>query len=340
MKNRIGIVSLGIAIAFIAVIAVVTISTRSSEPTGSSGTGTAMAAASASETVSDEAVEQAYEALTANMKELESKARTARSVDERMDVFEQMDVLLSEFIDEYAGSPQAAEISFEAGMVSFNLQKPKKAIRYLENYVQNSIEPARDKQAYSHYYLAEAYKPVGEYDDAEAEYKTILATFSDVDQRLTGMVHQQMAMLEGERKLKVGSPPVGFEVTSINGKKLSPEQYKGKVLLLDFWATWCAPCRQEMPNVIKVYDKYNKKGFEIVGISLDRSRDAFDRYIEKYDMNWPQFYDGKYWQNELATLYGVSSIPATFLIDKKGNIRYKHIRGRQLEVAVKELLAE
>ena len=95
-----------------------------------------------------------------------------------------------------------------------------------------------------------------------------------------------------------------------------------------------------MPNVIKVYDKYNGKGFEIVGISLDRNRDSFDRYIEKYDMSWPQFYDGKYWQNEVAKLYGINSIPATYLIDKKGNIRYKHIRGRRLEVAVKELLAE
>ena len=231
-------------------------------------------------------------------------------------------------------------MSFEAGIVSFNLQKPKKTIRYLENYVQNAVEPERSKQAYSHYYLAEAYKQIGKYEDAEAEYKTILANYSDFDRRLTAMVEQQISTLSAERKLKVGSPPVGFEVTSVKGEKLSLDKFKGKVLLLDFWATWCAPCRQEMPNVIKVYDKYNDKGFEIVGISLDRDRNAFDSYIEKYEMKWPQFYDGKFWQNEVATLYGIQSIPATFLIDKKGNIRYKHLRGRQLEVAVQELLAE
>jgi peroxiredoxin len=95
-----------------------------------------------------------------------------------------------------------------------------------------------------------------------------------------------------------------------------------------------------MPNVIKVYDKYNEKGFEIVGISLDRSRDDFNRYLKTNEMTWPQFFDGKYWQNEVATLYGIKSIPATYLIDKKGNIRYKSLRGRQLEVAVEELLAE
>jgi thiol-disulfide isomerase/thioredoxin len=323
------------------VIAAVTVSTRTSETSGTAaGSGPAVATASTYEAQSHADVEEAYAALTGEMEALESEARLARSADERLDVFKQMEVVLGEFIDQYAGSPQAAEISFEAGIVCFNLQKPKKAIRYLENFVQNAIEPDRAKQAYSHYYLAEAYKQVGEYDDTEAEYKTIIDSFSDVDERLTAMVQQQISMLAAERKLKVGSPPVKFEVTSIKGEKLSPEKFKGKVLLLDFWATWCAPCRQEMPNVIKVYDKYNEKGFEIVGISLDRDRDAFERYIDKYDMNWPQFYDGKFWQNELATLYGIKSIPATFLIDKKGNIRYKHLRGRQLEVAVKELLDE
>ena len=95
-----------------------------------------------------------------------------------------------------------------------------------------------------------------------------------------------------------------------------------------------------MPNVIKVYDRYKDKGFDIVGISLDRDRAAFDKYIDKYNMDWQQFYDGKFWQNEVATLYGVKSIPATYLIDKKGKIRCKSLRGSQLESAVKELLAE
>jgi len=339
MKNRIGIAGLLIVVSIVAVIAVVSISTRSSDSPGSARPAAA-AAASGSQVSSPGDAESAYQKLTSDLDALESKARTVRSAQERVDILKQMDILLSEFIDEYRESPQAAEKSFDAGMVSFSLQKHKKAIRYLESYLNNAVDPARDKQAYAHFYLAEAFKQGGEYKDAEAEYKTILANFADVDQRLTNMVHQNMAMLESERKLKVGSPPIEFAVTSIDGKKLSPEQFKGKVLLLDFWATWCAPCRQEMPNVIKVYDKYNKKGFEIVGISLDRSRDDFDRYVKKNEMAWPQFFDGKFWQNEVATLYGIKSIPATYLIDKKGNIRYKSLRGNRLEVAVQELLAE
>jgi peroxiredoxin/TolA-binding protein len=339
MKHRIGIAGLLIIVSIVAVIVVVNMSTRSTESTGAASQAVAATASGSQELPSGD-VEAAYDELTSRLQELESKARTVRSTQERVDILNQMEIVLSEFIAEYKGSPQAAEMSFDAGMVIFSLQKPKKAIRYLESFVNDAVDPGRDKQAYAHFYLAEAYKQVGEYDDAEAEYKTILADFSDVDQRMTGMVQQNMAMLESERRLKIGAPPIDFAVTSVDGKKLSPEQYRGKVLLLDFWATWCAPCRQEMPNVIEVYDKYNEKGFEIVGISLDRSRADFDRYVEKNEMNWPQFFDGKFWQNEVATLYGVKSIPATYLIDKKGKIRYKSLRGHQLEVAVKELLAE
>ena len=112
------------------------------------------------------------------------------------------------------------------------------------------------------------------------------------------------------------------------------------MLLIDFWATWCGPCKQEMPNVKRIYSKYNKKGFEIVGISLDRSRSDLDQYIEKYGITWPQFYDGKFWRNDVAVKYNVQSIPATYLVDKKGNIRYKSLRGDQLEAAIKKLLEE
>jgi peroxiredoxin len=335
MKNRIGIISVVAASAIAAIIFLVVAYTPSSESAAGGIT-----AASAGGPSSETTVEDAYATLTTKMQALENKARAARSMDEKVDVLNELEVLLAEFIDEYDESPQAAQVSFEAGMVNFSLQNPKKAIRYLENFLQNAIEPERDKQAYSHFYLGEAYKQVGEYDDAEAEYKTVLNSFGDVDRSLSGMVQQNLSMLANERKLKIGSPPIGFEVTSTQGKKLSLEQYKGKVVLLDFWATWCAPCRQEMPNVRKVYDKYNPKGFEIVGISLDKSREALDSYVEKYEVKWPQYFDGKFWQNEVATLYGIKSIPSTFLIDKKGNIRYKSLRGHQLEAAVKELLDE
>ena len=338
MNKKIGIVSVIVVLVAAVAVTVATVSTRSPEPSGGVGAGVAVASASSGET--DAAAEEAYQILTADLKELENKARTKRSMDSRIEILKQMDVVLAEFIDDYAGTPEAAMASFEAGIVNFSLQKPEKTIRYLETFLAGAADPEREKEAYSHFYLAEAYKQSGKIDDAEAEYKLLLKSYGDVDQQLTSMVQQNLSMMDSERRMKVGSSPVDFAVTSITGEKLSPQKFKGKVLLLDFWATWCAPCRQEMPNVIKVYDRYKDRGFEIVGISLDRDRASFDKYIDKNNMDWPQFYDGKFWQNEVATLYGVKSIPATYLIDKRGKIRYKSLRGSQLESAVKELLAE
>jgi thiol-disulfide isomerase/thioredoxin len=188
--------------------------------------------------------------------------------------------------------------------------------------------------------MGESYKGMGMFDDAEKEYKLIVSEFGGVSPKLTQFAQMNLADLETERKLSVGAEPLAFSVKSISGEPLSPEKYKGKVLLLDFWATWCGPCKVEMPNVKKVYSKYNSKGFEIVGISLDRSRDALDTYIAQNKIEWPQYFDGKYWNNDIATKYGVKSIPATYLIDKRGKIRYKSLRGKQLDEAVARLLAE
>jgi thiol-disulfide isomerase/thioredoxin len=141
-------------------------------------------------------------------------------------------------------------------------------------------------------------------------------------------VKGNLSVLSTERKLAVGAEPVDFSVKSIDGKTLSPAAFKGKVLLIDFWATWCGPCVAEMPNVKQVYDKYHPKGFEIVGISLDQSRDRLDKYIAQNSIAWPQYFDGKWWNNDVAVRYGVKSIPTTILVDRTGKIRYKSLRGK------------
>jgi peroxiredoxin len=285
-------------------------------------------------------VEAAYESLSAELKQLEQAAVRERSADRRNDILEEMDLMLSEFIDSYPGTQQAYDAAFEAGLVNFTLLKPEKTVRYLEMFLGYATDAPRNKKAYGHFYLAEAYKALGKYNDAQVQYDTILDKYRDVDRKLLSAVHQNTMSLESERRLKIGSEPIEFEVTSIEGRKISPEMYKGKVLLLDFWATWCLPCKKEMPNVKKVYGEYKDEGFEIVGISLDRNRSDLDRYIREHNIEWPQYFDGKFWKNEVAVKYGINSIPATFLIDKEGKIRYKSLRGGQLEVAVKELLAE
>ncbi len=137
-----------------------------------------------------------------------------------------------------------------------------------------------------------------------------------------------------------GSPPKAFQVTDMKGQPLSLEALKGKVVLLDFWATWCGPCVQELPNVIEAYKKYHAQGFEIVGISLDEDKDALEKFLKENDMPWVQFFDGKGWKNEVAQIYEVKSIPATYLIDRKGNLARIGVRGDALVPAIERFLAK
>jgi thiol-disulfide isomerase/thioredoxin len=133
-----------------------------------------------------------------------------------------------------------------------------------------------------------------------------------------------------------------FSEKDLEGKPLSVANYKGKVVLVDFWATWCGPCRAELPNVIKTYEAHHKDGFEIIGISLDRDQDRekLVGFLKEKKMTWPQFFDGKYWKNKLAAKCGIESIPATFLLDGQGTIIGKDLRGENLEEAVVKALAK
>jgi thiol-disulfide isomerase/thioredoxin len=131
-----------------------------------------------------------------------------------------------------------------------------------------------------------------------------------------------------------------FGEKDMAGKPLSIANYKGKVVLVDFWATWCVPCVAEMPNVIQTYQKYHAQGFEIIGISLDQDQQTFERFIKEKSMTWQEFFDGQGFDNKLAMKYGIMSIPATFLLDGNGIIIAKDLRGKELEQAVAKALAK
>lgn len=138
----------------------------------------------------------------------------------------------------------------------------------------------------------------------------------------------------------VGQKFTDFEMQAPDGKavKLSDYVGKGKVVLVDFWASWCGPCRREMPNLVEAYKKYRNKGFEIVGVSLDRDAEAWKNGIEKLDITWPQMSDLKYWDCEGAKLYAVSSIPHTVLIDGEGIILARGLHGEELQEQIAEAL--
>lgn len=112
--------------------------------------------------------------------------------------------------------------------------------------------------------------------------------------------------------------PFEMSFTSVEGKEVDMKDLKGKVVLIDFWATWCGPCVAELPNVKKVYEKYHDKGFEIVGISFDKNKNALTSFLAQNEMTWPQYFDGQGWGNKFGIEYNITSIPAMWLVDKKG----------------------
>ncbi len=137
-----------------------------------------------------------------------------------------------------------------------------------------------------------------------------------------------------------GSTFPDFSERDLSGKPLSIANYKGKVVLIDFWATWCGPCVAELPNVLKTYAKFHTQGLEIIGVSLDEDQQKLESFIKQKNLTWQQFFDGKGWQNKLAAKYGISSIPATYLLDGAGKIIGKDLRGEHLENAVAKALAK
>jgi peroxiredoxin len=160
--------------------------------------------------------------------------------------------------------------------------------------------------------------------------------------RLVAGLEQQEAMEAAAKtiqdRLAVGARFPDFSEKDVEGKPLSVADHKGKVVLIDFWATWCPPCRGEIPNVVATYKKYHDQGFDIIGVSLDQDQDKLLSYTKEHEMTWPQFFDGQGWQNKLAVKYGIESIPATYLLDGHGVIIAKDVRGEALEQSVAKAL--
>ncbi len=156
----------------------------------------------------------------------------------------------------------------------------------------------------------------------------------------TAAPEQVREMAKGAlKKMESVGKPLQLQFTALDGRKVDVEKMKGKVVLIDFWATWCGPCIGALPELKETYTKLHPKGFEVIGISLDGDKEALESFIAEEKMEWPQHYDGLKWENKFAKEFGITGIPAVWLVDKKGILRDQNARGN-LEEKVAKLLAE
>jgi thiol-disulfide isomerase/thioredoxin len=166
--------------------------------------------------------------------------------------------------------------------------------------------------------------------------------YADADKKLATAAAKLYE--SAEKRLAVIGKPLNLEGTLVGGEKFDWSKYKGKVVLVDFWATWCGPCRQELPNVKENYEKHHDKGFEVVGISLDDDVEALNKFIKTEKLPWenllPADESQRGWKNPLADKFGVEGIPFTMLVNRQGKVVALNVRGDALGEQLGKLLNE
>lgn len=256
------------------------------------------------------------------------------------------------FIAEHPKYKRIDQVYYIFGHALRHTGEAKEAVKAYQQLVENY--PKATYFAPALLEMGLAYDRLGQHDKADAAYRQ-LVEHPKYGSRSSAKTAKRLLELKKENRTGevptrgphigrpdalVGKKAIDFNVKDLDGNDLSLEQYRGTVVLLDFWAVWCGPCIAEMPNVKGVYEKYKDANFQIIGISLDESRATLVGYLEKEGITWPQVFDGNGWKNQVAQMYGINAIPHMYLIDGEGVVRKSGVRGSALEPAVTELVRE
>lgn len=173
---------------------------------------------------------------------------------------------------------------------------------------------------------------------ADAYFKLDEALFAKYPNSIyVKLFHDAVAQ---SRKLSMGSLAPEINLNTPEGKTVALSSLRGKVVLIDFWASWCGPCRAENPNVVNAYKKYKDKGFDIYGVSLDKDKNAWEAAIKKDGLTWTHVSDLKFWNSEVVKLYNFNGIPTNYLVDREGKILAKNLRGEDLDKKLAEVFSK
>jgi len=216
------------------------------------------------------------------------------------------------------------------GRVLLELGRPADAIPSLRRAIR--LRPEDPVVPEARLALARVLADEGQGQEAVAQLDTIVA-----GRRPPWAIEAAQMMLPGLRM--IGRPAPTFVAHGLDGGRVSLEEYRGRVVLLDFWATWCGPCRDAMPSTQATYDRYHSQGFDIIGISLDEERGALEEFVRRFNIGWRQAFDGGSWETPVARLYDVTGIPKAFLLDRQGRVAGVDLQGSQLEAAIQRLLS-
>ncbi len=238
-----------------------------------------------------------------------------------------------------ANDPDAPEnIRADAGLVllqiasvEFDRQRTEQAARDLGGAINKFLDTHPDDARAPALRLAEA-QALEFFDPARSRALYEQAAKNE-DPSIAEVAKDALDLMELRGK------PLELTFTAVDGRKVDLAKLRGKVVLLDFWATWCPPCVEEVPSLVETYGKFKDKDFEIVGISLDSEKDALVKFTKENKMTWPQFFDGKGWDSELAQRFKIQSVPTMWLLDREGKLLDASPRGR-LDQAVEAALAK